>query len=131
MNKKGDGEYFVTIQHAQALGLLASYEAKRMLFTRASMNTAKCVRLVYMMGLDKLDGDGPPKRAPALSEPRSWLELEERRRTFWGAFAIDSHASASTGWPSLISEGDVSFGDLKSSLRTVCSHRDQVLTISR
>lgn len=26
---------------------------------------------------------------------------------FWGAFAIDSHAAISTGWPTLIDMGDV------------------------
>lgn len=34
--------------------------------------------------------------------------LPERRRVFWGAFAIDSHASISTGWPCLIDPDDVS-----------------------
>lgn len=105
---KGDGEHFVTIPHAQALVLIASYEAKRMLFTRAAMNTAKCVRLINMMGLEKMDGDQRMKMAPSIQPARSWIEKEERRRTFWGAFAIDAHASVSTGWPSLISSSDVS-----------------------
>lgn len=77
-----------------------------MLFTRAALTTAKCVRLVHMMGLDSLDGerDDIP---PTLPAPTSWVDLEERRRTFWGAYAIDSHASIATGWPSLIQRNDV------------------------
>ncbi|KHO00785.1 binuclear zinc transcription factor [Metarhizium album ARSEF 1941] len=80
----------------QALCLVAAFEAKRMLFTRASMSCAKAVRLCQMMGLDRLDGarDDLP---PALGPHSTWEELEERRRVFWGAFAIDSHASISTG----------------------------------
>lgn len=77
-----------------------------MYFTRAALTSAKCVRLVEMMGLDRLDGeqdDIPPSLGPATS----WVEIEERRRTFWGAFVIDSHASISTGWPSLINSADV------------------------
>lgn len=77
-----------------------------MLFTRASTSCAKAVRLCQMMGLDRLDGarDDLP---PALGPHSTWEELEERRRVFWGAFAIDSHASISTGWPALINPDDV------------------------
>ena len=85
---------------------MACYEAKKMLFTRAAISTAKAVRLVNMLGLEKLDDDDCP-HPPVLNPPTSWVELEERRRTFWGAYAIDSHARISTGWPSLLRESDV------------------------
>jgi hypothetical protein len=77
-----------------------------MLFTRASITGAKSVRLAQMMGLDRIDcdQDGIP---PALGPVTSWVELEERRRTFWGAFVMDAHASISTGWSSLINTPDV------------------------
>ncbi|KJZ76098.1 hypothetical protein HIM_04554 [Hirsutella minnesotensis 3608] len=103
---RGHGEHFITIAHAQAWAILTSYEAKTMLFTRAAMSSAKCVRLVQMMGLDRLDG---PREdlPPALGPPATWAELEERRRVFWGAFACDSHSSISTGWPCLIEPDDV------------------------
>lgn len=78
-----------------------------MLFTRAAMNTAKCVRLINMMGLEKMDDGSGSKMAPTIQPPKSWVETEERRRTFWGAFAIDAHASVSTGWPSLINSADI------------------------
>lgn len=97
----------MTIQHAQTLTLLATYEAKRMLFTRAAMNTAKCVRLINMMGLEKLDSAEEHSLSLTLQPPKSWVEKEERRRTFWGAFAIDAHASVSTGWPSLINSNEI------------------------
>lgn len=32
---------------------------------------------------------------------------KERRRVFWGAFCIDSHAAISTGWPILIDPAEV------------------------
>ena len=70
------------------------------------MSGAKCIRLVNMMGLERLDGnedDLPPSLAPALT----WVELEERRRVFWGGFTIDAHASISTGWPNLVDSNDV------------------------
>ncbi|KAK2592529.1 hypothetical protein QQS21_009774 [Conoideocrella luteorostrata] len=103
---KDHGEHFITIAHAQALCLCAAFEAKKMLFTRASMSCAKAVRLCQMMGLDRLDGTGDDL-PPSLGPHTSWQELEERRRVFWGAFAIDSHASIATGWPTLINPDDV------------------------
>jgi hypothetical protein len=97
----------MTLAHAQTWALLATDEARNMFFTRASMSCAKCVRLVEMMGLHRLDGP-EELMAPVIGPPASWTELEERRRTFWGAFCIDSHASISSGWPMLIDMTEVS-----------------------
>jgi hypothetical protein len=101
------GEHFITVQHAQAWSLIATDEAKSMWFTRAAMSAAKAVRLVQMLGLHRLDC--PPEEVmPTLLPPKDWAELEERRRTFWGAFCIDSHTAISTGWPHLIDGSEVS-----------------------
>ncbi|EGR46633.1 uncharacterized protein TRIREDRAFT_66047, partial [Trichoderma reesei QM6a] len=103
---RSDGEHFVTVAHAQAWATIASYEAKAMLFTRASMSASRYVRLVQMLGLDRLDkeGDDIP---PTLGPIANWTELEERRRVFWGAFAIDAHASLATGWAHMVKSEDV------------------------
>ncbi|KAJ3491006.1 hypothetical protein NLG97_g5676 [Lecanicillium saksenae] len=103
---RDDGEHFITLDHAQTWVLLSTYEAKKMLFTRASMSCSRSVRICQMMGLDRLDG-GHDDLPPALGPARSWIELEERRRVFWGAFAVDCHASISTGWPYLINAEDI------------------------
>lgn len=71
------------------------------------MSSAKGVRLVEMMGLHRIDGDGR-EMAPTLAPPATWIDVEERRRTFWGAYCIDCHASISTGWPTLIDPSEVS-----------------------
>lgn len=106
---QGFGEHFITVQHAQAWAIIASYEVKMMFFTRAAMSSARCIRLVNMMGLDRMDQEGL-EIPPALGPATSWAEIEERRRVFWGVFAIDAHASISTGWPSLVNMDDVSIG---------------------
>ncbi|KAH7041074.1 uncharacterized protein B0I36DRAFT_19008 [Microdochium trichocladiopsis] len=98
---KGHGEHFITLAHAQAWCLVATDEAKSMLFMRAAMSCARATQLSYMMGLHRLDC-GPEDTSPTLAPPKDWAELEERRRTFWGVFCIDSHSSISTGWPHLI-----------------------------
>ncbi|EFQ25024.1 hypothetical protein CGRA01v4_06675 [Colletotrichum graminicola] len=104
---KGLGEHFLTVQHAQAWALISTDEARSLFFTRAAMSSAKCVRLVEMMGLHRVDGDGQ-EMAPTLAPPTSWVDLEERRRTFWGAYCIDCHASIATGWPTLIDPNEIS-----------------------
>lgn len=103
---RGFGEHFLTIQHAQAWALIATDEARSLFFTRAAMSSAKCVRLVEMMGLHRIDGDGQ-EMAPTLAPPTSWVDLEERRRAFWGAYCIDCHASIATGWPTLIDPNEI------------------------
>ena len=102
---QGHGEHFITIGHAQAWAIIATDEARCMLFTRAAMSSARSVRLSGMMGLQRLDStltDEDLPMAPMIAPPRSWVELEERRRVFWGGFCIESYASISAGWPTLI-----------------------------
>ncbi|ROV90275.1 hypothetical protein VSDG_08186 [Cytospora chrysosperma] len=105
---KGEGEHFLTVAHAQAWALIATDEARCMWFTRAAMSAASCIKLIHMMGLHRLDDpNAAVEMAPTIAPPRDWTELEERRRVFWGALCIDSHASISTGWPCLINFDDV------------------------
>ncbi|KAI1417768.1 fungal-specific transcription factor domain-containing protein [Hypoxylon sp. FL1857] len=103
---KGYGEHFITVYHAQALCIIATYEAKSTMFTRAAMSVSRAVRLVEMMGLHRLDG-AAEEISPTLLPPKDWTELEERRRVFWGVFCIDSHCSISTGWPFLVDASEV------------------------
>ncbi|KAI1302554.1 hypothetical protein F5Y03DRAFT_385366 [Xylaria venustula] len=98
---KGYGEHFITVAHAQTWVVLATDEARSMMFTRAAMSCARAIRLAGMMGLQHLDSP-PDESSPTLLPPRDWAELEERRRVYWGIFCIDSHCSISTGWPHLI-----------------------------
>ncbi|RFU35919.1 hypothetical protein B7463_g324, partial [Scytalidium lignicola] len=103
---KGHGENMISISHAQTHILLASYEFKMMYFPRAWMSTGAAVRMVQMMGLHRLDGAGLDVKQ-CIPPPRDWTEREERRRTFWMAFAEDRYASIGTGWPMTIDERDV------------------------
>ncbi|RDL34407.1 Uncharacterized protein BP5553_07535 [Venustampulla echinocandica] len=103
---KGHGETFVTVYHAQAWGLISSYEAKRTLFSRSWMSTGRMTRLVQMLGLHRLDGDRSDLKQ-ILPSPSDWIELEERRRTFWVAFHNDRWASSGTGWPMIINEKEI------------------------
>jgi len=103
---KGHGEAFVTIYHAQTWALIAFFEAKKTYFSRSWMSTGRAVRLAQMLGLYRLDAEGSEVKQ-ILPPPRDWIELEERRRTFWAAFYGDRWASSGTGWPMLINESEI------------------------
>ncbi|KAK3954153.1 hypothetical protein QBC32DRAFT_97490 [Pseudoneurospora amorphoporcata] len=98
---KGLSEHFITLHHAQALIITAINEARSLLFTRAAMTASRCARLVHMLGLQRLDEsleDAENSDRPVLPPPKSWVELEERRRTFWGAYCVNVHVTMNTGW---------------------------------
>ena len=70
------------------------------------MSTGRTIRLVQMLGLQRLDADGGETKQ-VLNPAKDWIELEERRRTFWTAFYGDRWASIGTGWPMIIDEKEV------------------------
>jgi hypothetical protein len=58
------------------------------------------------IGLHRIDGAGLDVKQ-CLPPAKDWTEGEERRRTFWMAFAQDRYASIGTGWPITIDERDI------------------------
>ncbi|KAF5008887.1 hypothetical protein FDECE_4861 [Fusarium decemcellulare] len=98
---KGDGEYFVTLAHAQCCVLMSRFEVQNLWFSRSSMSTSKCVRLAQILGLHQLDGESI--LGHTLPPPKDWCEQEERRRTLWAIFVNDKNTSSTTRWPSLMS----------------------------
>jgi hypothetical protein len=65
-------------------------------------------RLAQLLGLYRLDDEDSHEKKNILPPPQDWIELEERRRTFWAAFYGDRWSSSGTGWPMIIDDGDVS-----------------------
>ncbi|KAF2202709.1 hypothetical protein GQ43DRAFT_368576 [Delitschia confertaspora ATCC 74209] len=103
---KGHGESTITLAHCQAWILLASYEFKQMYFPRGWLSAGRAARFAQMMQLHRLDGVGLDVKQ-VIPPPKDWTEREERRRTFWMAFAVDRYASIGTGWPMTIDERDI------------------------
>jgi hypothetical protein len=113
---QGQGEAFISVYYAQAWALIANYEASKTLFSRAWMSVGRAVRLSQMLGLHRLDGENVHEKKNIMTPPKDWIELEERRRTFWGAFYGDRWASSGTGWPMVIADDDVSDLDVVSQM---------------
>jgi hypothetical protein len=100
----------MSIKAVQAWVLVAVYEFKQTLFSRAWMSVGRASRLAQMLELHRIDagdfraGDGPRTLRPA----SDWAEAEERRRVFWCVFNIDRYSNLGTGWPMSLSTTDVS-----------------------
>lgn len=102
-----DGRHLITVAHAQTWVLLSQFEAQNVWFARASMSTSRAVRLCQILGLHVLDAQHPGVN-PSLPPPVDWVEAEERRRTFWAAFALDRTTSTTGSWPALMDVNRVS-----------------------
>ena len=83
------------------------------------MSTGRMARLVQILGLQRLDMEGQDIQK-FLPPVKDWVELEERRRTFWFAFFRDRFASSGTGCPMIIDEKEVGIES--------CSHEEASLT---
>ncbi|KAG4025268.1 hypothetical protein MFRU_062g00210 [Monilinia fructicola] len=104
MEMKGRGESFVCIQSVQTWSIISNYEATNAYFSRAWMSTGRCARLCHMLSLQRLDAEGGFSGKKLLPPPKDWIELEERRRTFWAAYYGDRWSSCATGWPMMFDE---------------------------
>ncbi|KAL2845499.1 fungal-specific transcription factor domain-containing protein [Aspergillus pseudoustus] len=81
------------IEHLQACLLLATYEFIHSYDRRSWMRAGYAFRLVQLMRLFELDS---PTSGLASFD---WIELEEKRRTFWVAFCLDRFLSIRNRWP--------------------------------
>jgi len=109
---RGNGEAMVTLAHCQTWILVAMFEFQHMHFPRAWLSTGRAIRLAQMGGLDRVDNPGLGVKETMLP-PKDWTEKEERRRAYWATYWCDRCASIGTGWPMMIDERDVSWGDLE------------------
>jgi hypothetical protein len=90
------------IEHLQACLLLAIYEFMHSYDRRSWMRAGYAFRLVQLMRLFELDS---PTSGLASFD---WIELEEKRRTFWVAFCLDRFLSVRNRWPITLIEHLVS-----------------------
>lgn len=91
------------IEHLQACLLLAIYESMHSFDRRGWMRAGYAFRLVQLMRLFELDTP-----SATVLTPREWVEVEEKRRTFWVAFCLDRFLSIRNRWPLTLIEHLVS-----------------------
>ncbi|KAI1075032.1 fungal-specific transcription factor domain-containing protein [Whalleya microplaca] len=74
----------VSIHHLQALLLVALYEYGHGIYPAAWMTVASCVRYSDFIGLPSYK-----ECSGVLGRPGTWIEAEERRRTWWAVYVMD------------------------------------------
>lgn len=93
----------IPIELVQAWLLLAMYDIIKNNSQRGWISAGRCFRLVHLMKLHEIDN---PEAWSTTN--LSWVEIEERRRTFWVAFGLDRYANLVNGLPLTLNEQNVS-----------------------
>lgn len=92
----------MTIAALQTHVLLALYEFKETLFSRAWVSVSRATWLAQMLELHKMDPKGSLKRNTPfethLQETHDPAELKERGTTFWAAFSLHCFIGVGVGW---------------------------------
>ncbi|KAK9242833.1 fungal-specific transcription factor domain-containing protein [Lipomyces tetrasporus] len=103
---RSHGEHIMSITYTQAWIFVSQYEFKMLLLPRAWISAGIACRSAIMLQLNIVDikVSGISQLLP---RPSEWIETEERRRTFWCAFAMDRYSSVGTGWPLIIDENNI------------------------
>lgn len=96
----------LSASYLQATILICVFEYKTMLLGRALLTAAKAARVATILNLSRIDSN-EPGRKKTLSEAEDFIELEERRRTFWGAFTCDRVDQPWTGWSCYFNDANI------------------------
>lgn len=97
----GRGHEMIDATLAQAWLLLSIFEFVRVDHHRGWMSAGRAFRWIQLMRLHEEDRCTDTGLLP---DPREWVRKEERRRTFWVAYALDRFVGVSDGSPSTFSE---------------------------
>ena len=93
----------VPLELIQAWLLLAIYEVLQDNTKRGWVTAGRCFRLVQLMKMHEIDN--PESQHSAIrNNSLTWVELEERRRTFWTAYGLDRYANLVNGLPLMFDE---------------------------
>lgn len=101
---EGDGNE-IEIEQVQAWILLVLYQCQKTHYRRAWISAGRAFRLVQLTRLFEVDGaDG----VLAQINHANWVEVEEKRRTFWMAYLLDRFTSMQDDLPLTLNEEVVS-----------------------
>ena len=92
----------VTVVALQIHVLLALYEFKQTLFSRAWVSVSRATWLAQMLELHTMDPQGSAKSRYSservLPETALPAELSERRKTLWAAYSLHCFVGVGVGW---------------------------------
>jgi len=115
-------------RQAQAWLLLSMYELKRVSFRKGWISAGRAFRFIQLMKLHEIDmPDGmndAHDNVDVKNSQLTWVEVEERRKTFWIAYCLDRLVNLQNRFPFTISDHAVSsVPSSEKSYRLMSSHR--------
>ncbi|KAF5578438.1 hypothetical protein FPCIR_11570 [Fusarium pseudocircinatum] len=107
MSDEGQGSF--DLAHVQAWLLLANFEARKGLFSRAAVSLARSIRMAQMLNLHRERKNDDTENLPprGFGSFRDWIVLEECRRTWWCLYVSDRLLFATSGLPPVIDSTQV------------------------
>ncbi|KAE8368986.1 hypothetical protein BDV27DRAFT_166579 [Aspergillus caelatus] len=96
------------IEVVQARLLLVLYEILKSNPSKGWISAGRCFHLVHLMKLDQIDNPNTWQTSSLSS-----VEIEERRRTFWTAYALDRYANLVNGLPLAMNDQMATFQNQK------------------
>ncbi|RKL03895.1 hypothetical protein BFJ71_g3865 [Fusarium oxysporum] len=104
-----EGQRSFDLAHVQAWLLIANFEARKGLFSRAAVSLARSIRMAQMLNLHRGRRNDETETLPprGFGSSRDWIVLEECRRTWWCLYVSDRLLFATSGLPSIIDSTQV------------------------
>ncbi|KAF5255834.1 hypothetical protein FOXYS1_13727 [Fusarium oxysporum] len=104
-----EGQRSFDLAHVQAWLLIANFEARKGLFSRAAVSLARSIRMAQMLNLHWGRRNDETETLPprGFGSSRDWIVLEECRRTWWCLYVSDRLLFATSGLPSIIDSTQV------------------------
>ncbi|KAJ4041784.1 hypothetical protein NW756_009220 [Fusarium oxysporum] len=104
-----EGQRSFDLAHVQAWLLIANFEARKGLFSRAAVSLARSIRMAQMLNLHRERRNDEMETLPprGFGSSRDWIVLEECRRTWWCLYVSDRLLFATSGLPSIIDSTQV------------------------
>ncbi|KAH7159201.1 hypothetical protein DER46DRAFT_577356 [Fusarium sp. MPI-SDFR-AT-0072] len=104
-----EGQRSFDLAHVQAWLLIANFEARKGLFSRAAVSLARSIRMAQMLNLHRERRNDETETLPprGFGSSHDWIVLEECRRTWWCLYVSDRLLFATSGLPSVIDSTQV------------------------
>ncbi|EWZ30218.1 hypothetical protein FOZG_16384 [Fusarium oxysporum Fo47] len=104
-----EGQRSFDLAHVQAWLLIANFEARKGLFSRAAVSLARSIRMAQMLNLHQGRRNDETETLPprGFGSSRDWIVLEECRRTWWCLYVSDRLLFATSSLPSIIDSTQV------------------------
>lgn len=94
MEEKGTSPATIEIEHIQAWLLLAVHEFMFVDFRRGWISAGRAFRLIQLDCFRNIDASNN-----ATASQASWVDTEQKRRTFWMAYCLDRFVNLRCGSP--------------------------------